>query len=409
MTGARRDVVITGMGAISALGDRPSVIFEALCQGRQVFAPPALFAADVAPGQWVAEVRDFAPQSYVGKGNLRLLDRTGHLALVGVELALADSGWTPERRAEQPVGLILGTMFCSVKTIAEFDRRAQTAGPEYASPLDFSNTVLNAAAGQVAIWQRLRGINTTIATGATAGLHAVGYAAQLIRTGRADVLVAGGAEETCFESFYGFSRANRLASPRDGGPGRVAPFDEGRTGTAMGEAAAFLVLESEESARARGARIVARVAGFGTSFDPHMREAEPRRPNMMAVAIRHALADAGVSAGDIGAVVSSAGGSRVPDAREGAGIAEALGSAVPVTAIKSMTGETLGASGPLQAMTAVLALQAGRLPGVAGLERLDPALSLDVSGQTRPVRATRALITAIAPEGNCSAVVLVVA
>jgi 3-oxoacyl-[acyl-carrier-protein] synthase II len=325
-----------------------------------------------------------------------------------VELALADSGWTTEQRAAREVGLILGTMFCSVRTIGEFDRRAQQAGPEYASPLDFSNTVLNAAAGQVAIWQKLRGVNTTIATGATSGLHAIGYAAQLIRSGRADALVAGGVEEVCYESFYGFYRAGRLAPPRDGAPGTVAPFDVARTGTAMGEGAAFLVLEAEETARARGAQILARVAGFGNAFDPDTRAQLPPHRSVLAWAIAHALADAAVDASDIGAVVSSASGSRALDAREGAGISAALGAVVPVTAIKSMTGEALGASGALQALTAIEALRGGRLPGVAGLTRVDPALTLAVSAETRPVRATRALVTAIAPEGNCCAVVLVV-
>ena len=396
------------MGALCALGDHPHAIYDALCEGRSHFGPPTLFEGDVAPGYQVAEVRDFAPQQYVKTGNVRPLDRTGRLALVGVELALADSGWTGERRATQAVGLILGTMFCSVRTIGEFDRRAQQAGPEYASPLDFSNTVLNAAAGQVAIWQRLRGVNTTIATGATSGLHAIGYAAQLIRSGRADVLVAGGAEEICYESFYGFYRASRLAPPSNGAPGTVAPFDIARTGTAMGEGAAFLVLEAEEAAQARGARILARVAGFGNAFDPDTHEERPPRRNALTGAIAHALADAGINAGDIGAVVSSASGSRSLDAREGAGISATVGPTVPVTAIKSMTGEALGASGALQALAAVEALRGGRLPGVAGLMRADPTIALAVSAETRPVRATRALVTTIAPEGNCCAVVLTI-
>src|SRR5207245_2109785 len=101
------------------------------------------------------------------------------LSAVAAELALADSGWSVARRREHELGVILGTMFGSVRTIGEFDRRAQQSGPEYASPLDFSNTVLNAAAGQIAIWHNLRGVNSTIATGAASGLHAIGYGAQL--------------------------------------------------------------------------------------------------------------------------------------------------------------------------------------------------------------------------------------
>jgi 3-oxoacyl-[acyl-carrier-protein] synthase II len=400
----RRAVVVTGMGAICALGDQPARIHDALCEGRSRFAAPTVFPADIAPGYHVAEVPDFKAEAYVKTGNVRPLDRTGRLALVGVELTLADCGWTVERRASHPLGLILGTMFCSVRTIGEFDRRAQQAGPEYASPMDFSNTVLNAAAGQVAIWQKLRGINTTLSSGATSGVHAVGYAMQMIRAGRADALLAGGAEEICYESFHGSRQAARLAAPN--GVGGPRPFDAARTGTAMGEGAAFLTLEAEEFAAERGARVLARVAGFGSAYDPDTRSATTPSGRALALAIAHALKDAAVGADQIGVVVSSASGSRELDAREGAGIAAAVGTRAPVTAIKSMTGEALGSSGALQALTAIETMRTGRLPGVAGLGTLDPAIKIDASPQTRTVSAKHALVTAIAPEGNCCAIVL---
>ena len=403
---ARRPVVVTGRGAICALGDQPARIFAALCEGRRPFAAPTLFAPEMAPGIEVAEVRDFAADGYVRGGNVRPLDRTGRLALVGVELALADSGWTPELRAARPLGLTLGTMFCSVKTIGEFDRRALQAGPSYVSPMDFSNTVLNAAAGQVAIWQKLRGVNSTIATGGSSGLHAIGYGSQLIQRGRAEALAAGGAEDICYESCYGFYRAGRLASPNGQPAPRVAPFDAHRSGTLMGEGAAFVVLESEDSARARHANILARVLGFGNSYDPDAHGSSSGAPGALATAIQRALADAGLAPDQIGIVVSSASGSPQLDAREAAAIAAVLGRSVPVTAIKSMTGEALGASGALQALTAIEALRSGTLPGVAGLTQLDPAIPLNVTAGTRAISAMHAVVTAIAPEGNCCAVVL---
>jgi len=406
MTTDRRSVVVTGRGAICAMGDRPAGIFDALCEGRAPFAAPTLFAPDLTPGIEVAEVPRFAADTYVQGGNIRPLDRTGRLALVGVELALADSGWSADRQTDHVLGLVLGTMFCSVKTIGEFDRRALQAGPGYVSPMDFSNTVLNAAAGQVAIWQKLRGVNSTIATGSTSGLHAIGYGAQLIQRGRADALLAGGAEEICYESCYGFYRAGRLASVNGEAKPRVAPFDAHRNGTLMGEGAAFLVLESEESARARHATVLARVLGFGSSYDPDARDSPTAPAGALAAAIRRAIADAGVTPEQIGAVVSSASGSPRLDAREAAGIASVVGPSVPVTAIKSMTGEALGASGALQALTAIEALRSGTLPGVAGLTQLDPAISLNVTAGTRAVSATHALVTAVTPEGNCCAVVL---
>jgi 3-oxoacyl-(acyl-carrier-protein) synthase len=264
---------------------------------------------------------------------------------------------------------------------------------------------LNAAAGQVAIWHKLRGINTTIASGATSGAHAIGYALQMIRAGRADALVAGGAEELCYESFHGARQAMRLATPNGGGVA-VRPFDQARSGTAMGEGAAFVALEAEDAARERGARVLARVSGFGTAYDPDTHSASTASGDAMAQAIGRALKDAGIAAHDIGAVVSSASGSRDLDAREGAGIGSALGPGTPVAALKSMTGEALGASGALQAVAALESMRTGRLPGVFGLAQLDAAIPINAAPSTRTVAARHALITSIAPEGNCCAVVL---
>ncbi len=408
MSAARLDVCVTGRGALCALGDQPQTIRDALCRGDRRFAPPTLFSADLVPGVDVAEIPDFAPQTYLKTGNIRPLDRTGRLALVGVELALTDSGWSPEARAARALGLILGTMFCSVKTIAEFDRRALEAGPEYASPMDFSNTVLNAAAGQAAIWEKLRGVNTTIATGATSGLHAIGYGAQLIQRGRADALVTGGAEEVCYESSYGFFKAGRLASANGrGGPG-LAPFDAGRDGTLMGEGAAFLVLESAASAEARKAPVLARVLGFGSAYDPDTHGPDAVDAGALATAIRSALASAGIDRDQIGLVAASASGSRPLDAREAAGIFAVLGGEVPVTAIKSMTGEALGASGALQALFAIEFMKAGRVPGIAGLVERDAQIPLNIAADTRPLKATRALVTSVSPEGNCCALIVAI-
>src|ERR1044072_5863759 len=205
-----RRVVITGAGVVSSLGDTPAALHSALCEGRSGIGPVKLFDTTGMGCPLGGEVSDFDAQKYLGRRNLRPLDRTSRLVASAAQLALDASGWTPEMRAERELGLILGTMFCSVRTISEFDRRALEAGPAYASPLDFANTVINAAAGQTAILHDLRGVNTTVSPGVTSGLQAVAYAADLIRAGRARALLAGGADELCFESFYGFDRAGLL-------------------------------------------------------------------------------------------------------------------------------------------------------------------------------------------------------
>ncbi len=407
MIPSTRSVVVTGAGVICALGDRTAAVHEALCDARTGLGPSTLLAPGITAGHDVAEIRDFNPRSYLGTRSVGSLDRTGRLAATGVELALSDSGWSIELRKARAVGLVLGTMFCSVKTIGEFDRRAQSAGVEYASPMDFANTVLNAAAGQVAIWHHLRGVNTTIAAGSVSGLHAIGYATDLIRRGRADVIVAGGAEELCFESFHGFRRAGVLATGENGASGCAVPFDARRSGAALGEASAFIVLEAEEVASARGARVIGRIEGFGAGYDPRQDAERSDGGNALSDVIRRALHERRLQSSDIGAVVSSASGSRVLDAREASGIGCGLGRAVPVTALKSMLGETLGASGALQAIVALQSLHAQRLPGIAGLEQPDPSIRLSlVAPGAQPIQASHALVTAMAREGNCCALVV---
>jgi 3-oxoacyl-[acyl-carrier-protein] synthase II len=253
----------------------------------------------------------------------------------------------------------------------------------------------------------LRGVNTTIAAGSVSGLHAIGYATDLIRRGRADVIVAGGAEELCFESFHGFRRAGFLATGHNGAPGCAVPFDARRSGAALGEAAAFVVLEAEELAAARGARVVGRIQGFAAGYDSRQDAERRDGGNALADVIRRALHERRLESSGIGAVVSSASGSPVLDAREATGIARGIGGATPVTALKSMLGETLGASGALQAIVALQSLQTGRLPGIAGLERPDPAIALPlVPPGAHPIQASHALVTAMAREGNCCALVV---
>ena len=167
----RRTVVVTGAGVISALGCAPAEVHHALTTGRRAGA-----------------IADFDPKAHFGARNARPLDRLAQFVAAAAGLALADGGCSPEHRRDRPVGLVLGTMFAGVRTICAFDRRALELGPEYASPLDFANTVLNAPAGQAAIWHNLRGPNATIAAGVASGLQAIAYASELIASGAATTL-----------------------------------------------------------------------------------------------------------------------------------------------------------------------------------------------------------------------------
>ncbi|HEX6903134.1 MAG TPA: beta-ketoacyl synthase N-terminal-like domain-containing protein [Thermoanaerobaculia bacterium] len=402
----RRRIAVTGAGAISPLADSPEGLHAALCAGRSGLKPVELFPMDGLGEHRAGEIRPFEAREYLGERNLRPVDRTSRLLLVAAQQALDASGWTPEMRAGTDVGLILGTTFCSVRTIAEFDRRGLQLGPSYASPLDFANSVINAAAGQAAIWHGLRGVNSTVSAGEASGLAAIGCAVDLIRSGRAASLLAGGVEELCFESFVGYLRAGRLCGSNS--HGRPVPFDARRNGFALAEGAALLMLEDAEAAAARGAAVIAEVLGHGSAFDAA--GTEEGAALAVARAVRLALGDAGLAPEEIDALICSANGSVSGDRAEARGVAEALGdraAELPATTVKSMLGEALGASGGFQAVTALGVLRQGVLPGIAGLEETEEGFPLQgVRPDSRDVAARRVLLTALSADGHACAVVL---
>jgi 3-oxoacyl-[acyl-carrier-protein] synthase II len=342
---------------------------------------------------------------------LRPYDRTCQLVAAAAGQALEDGGWTAEACSAHDTALILGTVLSGVHTISAFDCRSLTGGPEYVSPLDFANTVLNAAAGQAAIWHNLRGPSTTISTGVSSGLHAIAYAADLIRDRRCETVLAGGADEVCVEAFHGFYYAGRLCGSCHAAPGEEwpVPFDARRNGFALGEGAALLMLESADSAAARGAAVQAEVAGFGAAFSLDPSDALSLS-DTLAGAITAALADGGISSGDVDFVSTGASGARCEDEAEARALRAVFGRRVetlPITAVKSMLGETLGASGALQTVAALETMTTGRLPPVAGFDHMPEEYLLPgIATRTSAIPAATALITTVGSDGNCAAIVL---
>jgi 3-oxoacyl-[acyl-carrier-protein] synthase II len=403
MSAAVPRVVVTGMGVLSALGDSAQSLHQGLCDGRSGLQPVEWEEGGPMPAMLAGRV-EFEPREYLGDGNLRPLDRTARLTVAASGLALEAAGWTAESLEETEVGLVLGTMFGSVHTISRFDRRAQEAGPNYAKPMEFANSVINAAAGQTAIWHNLWGINATIAGGTASGAQAIAYASDLIRTGRASVLLAGGADELCFESSYGFYRGGLLYDPGVNEDGPAAPFDARRTGPALAEAGAFLMLEDAEVAAARGATVLAEIRGHGDAYDSSRGADEERSAAALARSVAIALEQADRQPSQLACAALSANGAPRGDRCEARGLALALEEAtapLPAVAIKSMLGESLGASGALQAVTVIQSMSAGILPGTAGLEQPEKGLPLArVGTASRRVGRGCGLVTALGLEGN---------
>lgn len=400
-------VAITGAGIITSFGDSPAAFHSALCNGEKASYRLEDSEAGVSACRQGGHIGSFQPEIYLKGKPLRALDRTGRIVAAAAKLALENSGWTAEVLGTRDAGLVLGTMFGSVHTISEFDRRGLTQGPCYVSPMDFANTVLNAAAGQTAIWHNLRGINSTIACGATSGLMALGYAADLIRHGSQTALLAGGADEFCFEAFCGFDQAGLLCRC-NGHSEFPVPFSAQRSGFALGEGAALLMLEEWNEAEARGASILGEICGHGNAYDP----AGNGECGLDAImrAMNSALYDSGIRAAEVSCISASANGSVCADRNEALAVRAAFngsGDAVPVTAIKSMVGEALGASGALQTVALLQSMQTGLLPGIRGLEQPGPEIpALNLCRRKQDINTGFGLINSVGFDGNACSLVI---
>jgi 3-oxoacyl-[acyl-carrier-protein] synthase II len=319
------------------------------------------------------------------------------MALQDSDLLLEEGG------AKDPsIGLVCGTMFGSVHSIASFDWSSLEDGVKYVNPMLFPNTVINSPAGQAAIKHNLQGVNSTIAAGMTSGLYAIHYASEFIRLGRNKTLLAGGVEELCQESYLGLLK-NGFLSPRS----LLQPFGPQRDGTVQGEGTALWVLETEEGARQRGVKPLLEICGFGSAHDAHSVSAYQVRGQGAARAIESAIQAAGISIGDIGLIVANASGSRAADRMEANALGKVFGDhleKIPVCAPKAAFGEALGASGALQAMVAAAALKRGEVPPTAGFSGTDTDLLLSDGAQE--LSGAYVLINSFGCDGNNTALIV---
>jgi 3-oxoacyl-[acyl-carrier-protein] synthase II len=303
-------------------------------------------------------------------------------------------------------------MFAGMRTIAEFDRRALEAGPQYVMPLDFANTVFNAAAGQTAIRFHLTGPNATLGGGPVAGLQALGYAADLVRSGQARAILAGGMDELSSEALHAFARAGML-SGAGGAEGVPVPFDGRRDGCALGEGAVLFMVESIADAERRGAPILAEIVASASAWAPPPEPAEPDATDETALALARVIdqvfAQADLRPSALDAWSASASGAVARDRSEARGFAAAMGAdgaRIAVTAVKGALGETLGAAGGLQALALLEAMRTGRLPGIAGLAKAESDLGITLSADDRAVDLRLGLATAVGFDGAVEALLL---
>jgi 3-oxoacyl-[acyl-carrier-protein] synthase II len=383
-------VGVTGTGVIASIGSGVSEFEKALWSGASGIKESGRISDHI-----FADIGEFDPKPWLGNKGVRVLDRGTRLLCIAAQMALTETGLSQENaeQGDADLGMISGTMFGGIHSIASFDWIGITDGPGLVSPMEFPNTVINAPAGQAAIKHKLRGVNSTICSGLASGLYAIDYAAEFLRLGRAKYLLAGGMEEVCEEAATGFQRLH-LASPS----GTIKPFDRGSDGTLAGEGAALWMLESEETAESRGVTPYLEILGFGAAHDA---EKGP------AIAMRRALEYSGIGTGDISCIVASASGSKSLDDAEAQALSQVFGQElanIPACAPKAALGECMGASGALCAVIAGLALRRQEIPPTAGFRGSDTGIKL--SAEPQKINGGYALINALSCDGNNASLVI---
>jgi len=407
----RRRVLVTGIGAVSPLGLTAEETWSGLLAGRSGIGPITQFDAAGYPATIAGEVQGFDPAAWVDHKEIKKLDRFIQFGVAAAKMAVADAGLEITEANGDRVGCYIGSGIGGIITITESDRIRVEKGPDRVSPFIIPKLVVNMAAGYVSILLGARGPNVAHVSACATGNHAIGEAADAIRAGRADVVVAGGAEAPITPiAVAGFGRMKALSERNDDPTRASRPFDADRDGFVMAEGAGILVLEDEEHARARGARIYAELAGYAANADAYHITAPAPEGRGAAACIRLTLADARIDLADIGYVNAHGTSTPFNDAAETQALKTVFGDharRLAVSSTKSMTGHLLGAAGGLEAVVSTLALHRGVLPPTINQVTPDPACDLDyIPNQPREQRVKAVLSNAFGFGGTNACLVL---
>ncbi len=401
--------MVTGLGIVSPIGCTVDDAWTALLAGRTGAAPISQFDASGFPVRFACEVKGFEVAEFVDAKAARRMDRCTLLVLAAAREAERDCGLDLAalgERAGTAIGTALGGVASFERTVLQLAER----GPERVGPFSIVQALPNLAAGWVSIELGTRGPLLTQSTACAASNMAIGDALDAIRLGRADVMVCGGTEAPVTPvSVAGFAAMRALSTRNDDPAAASRPFDGARDGFVVAEAAAVLVLEELEHARARGARVYAELAGYGVSSDAsHVSDPDPSGANA-ARAVRMALGDAGIEPTDVGYVNAHGTSTPAGDAAETRVLKHVFGDTLParplVSSTKGATGHTLGAAGAVEAVFTVLALHRGVLPPTINQAVADPDCDLDyIANEPRTQQVDVALSNSFGFGGHNSVV-----
>ncbi len=383
-----RRIVVTGIGCISPLANDWPDTWKALVAGESGVAPITKFDTSRYKTRFAAEAKNFDPVALLGAKEARRMDRFTQFALAAALQAVEHSGLKIEAANRDRVGAVIGTGIGGVSTMTEQMTVLAERGPDRVSPFLVPMMLADTAPGMLAIQLGIRGPNLAVITACATGSNTIGEAAEVIRRGSAEVVLAGGAEAAVVPlALAGLGAMNALSTRNDDPQRASRPFDRNRDGFVIGEGAAVLVLESLEYAQGRGAKILAEVTGYGTSDDAYHISAPAENGAGAALCMKLALENASLRPQDIDYINAHGTSTLLNDKSETAAIKTTFGAQayrIPISSTKSMTGHLLGASGALEAAVCVQVIQEGLMPPTINYETPDPECDLDyVPNQAR--------------------------
>jgi len=370
------------------VGNNVDETWGALLAGKSGAAHVTHFDSSQHKTKFAAEVKGFDGVALLGVREARKMDRFAQFAMAATLEALEQANFSIGESNRDRVGVLIGSGIGGISTLLEQAEVMRERGPDRISPFLIPMMISDSAAGMVAIRLGARGPNMALATACATGSNAIGEAAEMIRRGAVDVMIAGASEASIVAVAMGGMNVMGALSTRNDAPQRASrPFDKDRDGFLMGEGAGILLLESHEHAQVRGARILCEVSGYGASDDAYHVSAPAENGAGAALSMQYALDDAGLMPADIGYINAHGTSTPLNDKSETAAIKTVFGEhaySVPISSTKSMTGHLLGASGALEAIVCAKVLQDGILPGTINYETPDPECDLDyVPNQTR--------------------------
>ncbi len=391
-----RRVVITGLGAVTPLGNTVDDTWKNLLAGASGAAPVEIFDTEGYATRFSASVKNFDISQYMSAKDARKMDVFIHYGVAAGIQALDDAGFNVNDHDPHRIGVAIGSGIGGLPNIETQHSNFLKSGPRKISPFFVPSTIINMIAGNLSIMRGLQGPNISITTACTTGTHNIGEAFRIIKYGDADAMVCGGAEmATCPLGLAGFGAARALSTRNDDPAAASRPWDKDRDGFVLGDGAGVLVLEEYEHAKARGAKIYCEVTGYGMSGDAYHMTQPSKNGEGAARCMNSALKDAGLSADKVGYINAHGTSTGAGDVAETNAIKTVFGDAaykIAISSTKSMTGHLLGAAGGVEAVFAVLALRDQSVPPTINLDNPDPECDLDyVPNEARDVKMVHAV------------------